>query len=291
MASTDIDVSFQSKFRDDFVLQYQQFTSKLRDTVDTDYSTDGAVIYFDFVGVASVRQRVTVAEPTQHNPPPHARRLIRPATFKADAYLSEVDIAKLGRSPQNKWMQAFVAAHGRNTDDKIIAAARGAAVAVDELLAETAIALPAAQKVAVAGAGINFAKVRDAKEILDVAEVPFEDRWAVISPAQDNDLMNVAELKSGDYVNKKVLEKGTVDGETWMGFRWRVSNRLPKDGGGVRYCLFYQKMAVGLWVPMDVKSNIARDPGRSFDYAMVVEMSTSATRVQDAGVVEVACQE
>lgn len=290
MASTDIDVSFVAKFRDDFTLQYQQLTSKLRETVDTDYTSDGAAIYFDFIGQAHVRPRVTVAEATQHNPPPHSRRLIRPATYKADAYLGDPDIQKMGRSPQNKWVQAFIAAHARNTDARIIAAAMGNAVAADESLAETLIALPASQKIAAGATGLTFEKVRDAKSLLDTAEVPLEDRYAVISPLQDNDLMNDSKATSSEYISRKVLDKGTIAGESWMGFQWRISNQLPKSGSE-RLCLFYHKAALGLWVPMDVRSNIARDPSHSFDWAIVVEMSCNATRVQDAGVVQVACVE
>lgn len=70
-----------------------------------------------------------------------------------------------------------------------------------------------------------------------------------------------------------------------------MSNRLTVDASSSRLCLFYQKQAIGLWVPMDVRSHIARDPGRSFDTAMVVEMSVAATRVQDKGVIQVACKE
>jgi hypothetical protein len=291
VASTDIDVSFQSKFRDDFILQYQQLSSKLRDAVDTDFTQDGAVIYFDFIGTASVRKRVTVAEATQHNPPPHSRRLIRPNTYKADAYLSDVDIQKMGRSPQNKWMQAFVAAHARNCDDVIIAAANGNAVSADENLAETTIALPAGQKIAVAAAGLNLAKVAEAKYRLDLANVPLEDRHAVIGPIQESNLLNEAKATSRDYVSNKILEKGSIEGETWMGFTWRLSNRLTADASSDRLCLFYHKQAIGLWCPMDVKSDIAKDPSRSFDWAMVVQMSCSATRIQDAGVVQVACDE
>jgi hypothetical protein len=196
----------------------------------------------------------------------------------------------MGRSPQNKWMEAFVAAHHVNTDRQIIVAASGDSVSADENLDETLIALPAGQKIAASGSGLTFPKIRDAKEILDAATVPYDERHAVISPAQDNDLLNIQQATGQEYIAKRVLEKGTLDGEFWMGFRWRVSNELSKSGSD-RLCLFYQKMAIGLWVPMDVRSHLAPDPGRSFDTAMLVEMSCSATRTQDEGVVQVACQE
>lgn len=290
MASTDIDVAFVSRFQDDFRELYQQKTSKLRDSVDTDFTQDGAEIYFDFIGLAKVRRRQTVAEPTQHNPPPFSRRVIRPATYKWDAYLSPVDIQKIGRTPQNKWLTAAASAHERNTDLVIIAAAFGAAIAVDEARAETTVALPATQQIPVAATGLTFPKVLATKTLMDKAEVPDTDRYAVIDPAQEANLLTIAQSTSSDYVGgRPILVDGKID--RWLGFQWRTSNLLPTDGSGNRLDLFYHKSAIGLWVPMDQKTDVAPDPGRSFDVAMVLQMSLSATRIYEAGVVQVACQE
>lgn len=85
---------------------------------------------------------------------------------------------------------------------------------------------------------------------------------------------------------RPVLEDGKVT--RWLGFNIDTSNLLPTDGSGNRLCLFYQKSAIGLWVPMDVKTDAAPDPAHSFDIAMKAEMSLNATRIFETGVVQVA---
>lgn len=291
MASTGVDAAFQQRFEDDFREAYQRKTSLLRASVDTDFSGDGSVIYFDFVGKAKVRKRTATGERTQHNPPPFSRRLIRPGMPSvSDAYLSNDDIKKIGRSPQNKWMASFVAAHERNTDDVIISAAFGSSIAADENFAETAIALPASQKIAVAATGLTYAKVLATKTMHDRADVPSDERYAVIDPAQEGNLLTIAQATSSDYIGPKpVVVDGKID--TWLGYKFRTTNQLPLDGSGNRLCLFYQRYAIGLWVPMDITSDVGKDPGRMFDYAMVTQMNLAATRIFEDGVVQVACQE
>lgn len=288
---TDLDVGFQRKFKDDFLMAYQQETSKLRDSVDTDFQEDGSVIYFDFIGKATVRERVRVGEPTQHNPPPTSRRLIRARVKKWDAYISQVEIRKMGRDPQNKWNKAAVAAHMRDLDRTIILAAYGNATTADENLAESTVALPSSQKIAVASSGLTIAKINTVTEGMDAAEVPQEERHAVIGPKEKSNLLNLIQATSSDYTAKRLWDNPMIDGLDWAGFRWRLSNELPTDSSNNRLCLFYQKMAIGLWVPKEVTTEAAIDPGHSFDVAMKVEMEKGATRVRDLGVFQVACKE
>lgn len=286
-----MEVGFQRKFRDDFLMTYRQEVSKLMDRVDVDYEQEGSVIYFDYIGEAAVRQRRRVGEKTQHNPPPLSRRLIRPQAFKWDAYLSDNEVRKLGRSPQSKYMTAAVQAHYKNFDITVVAAAFGTAYSVDSDLAETGVALPSAQKIAAASSGLTLAKINRATSMMDKANVPQTDRYATIGPSQKENLLSLVQATSSDYVSKKLLDSPNIDELDWAGWRWRLSTILPLDSSGDRSCLFHQKMAIGVWMPETVRTEAAKDPGASFDTAMLVEMEFGGVRVQEAGVIQVACKE
>ncbi|MBF9655991.1 phage capsid protein, partial [Streptococcus pseudopneumoniae] len=76
----------------------------------------------------------------------------------------------------------------------------------------TTVALPSAQKVAAASAGLPIAKLRSAREILLGADVDLDmGATCIINPAGLTDLLSATEITSSDYNTVKALVQGQVD--------------------------------------------------------------------------------
>ena len=90
-------------------------------------------------------------------------------------------------------------------DDAIIAAAL--VHLTTGVAGGTAVALPAGQKIVEAGtAGLTIAKLREAKEIIDLADVdPSLPRHIIVSPKQISDLLGTTEVTSSDFQHSKSI--------------------------------------------------------------------------------------
>jgi hypothetical protein len=176
---------------------------------------------------------------------------------------------------------------GRTKDDIIIAAAFGNAFAGET--GEVVVALPAAQIIA-AGANLTLAKIAQAKRILEESDVNTDDTLTmVVSPRQvEYLLVNVAELKSSDYNTVRALQAGEIN--TYYGFQWIISTRLPL-AGGVRSCLAYAKNGLGLAVGADIRTDIDKRPDKSNSTQVFIAMTMGATRIEDEKVVSILCTE
>ena len=164
----------------------------------------------------------------------------------------------------------------------------------------TATALPAGQKIAVdyvetgstANSGLTIAKLRQAAFLLTNAEVDDSDpRIMVVSAKQIQDLLRTTEVTSGDYNTVRALVNGEIN--TFMGFNFRrvSSSLLPyASGTGVRTCFAYVKSGLKLAdAGRKVHVDIRADKSHSLQIRTVV--SLGATRMQEAKVVEVPCDE
>ena len=81
-----------------------------------------------------------------------------------------------------------------------------------------------------AGTGwINFSETKKCKTNLRFKFVdPSIPRFIIVGPIQISDLLAVTQATSSDYASVKALVNGEID--TFMGFKFVVSNRLSKTG-------------------------------------------------------------
>lgn len=289
--STQIPTAFEVKFANDFYTLAQQKGSRLRSTVRTDAIDGGKKLYFDRVGATSMMLKTSRHMDTPQIDTPHSRRRVTPNDYVWADLLDKADLIRMSKSPQSTYMTAGMNAAGRQMDDTIIAALNGSAYSVDQDDAETTVALPSAQKVAAASAGLTFTKIRTAKKLFDAAEIPADERYFVIGSYQMNiDLLAMTQITSSDFVNRQPLPSGDLDGQFWMGFNWIRSERLTTSST-TRYCLAYHKRAVGLYLPEDITARMSERPDKNYSTQLYVEMALGATRIEDAGVVQIACVE
>jgi hypothetical protein len=190
--------------------------------------------------------------------------------------------------PTSSYAQAAAYAMGRAMDDAIIAAATGASDT--GVAGGTSVALPSAQKIAEAGtAGLTIAKLRQAKEIIDLADVdPSLKRYIIVSPKQITDLLGTTEVTSSDFNTVKALASGDVN--TFLGFDFCVTNRLS-IASSKRKCIAFVQDGVALAVGKDSTARIDERSDKGYATQVYYSAAFGATRMEEEKVVEIQAHE
>lgn len=278
-----------------FVQQYsstlqnlvQQKGSRLRPLVRTE-SLRGEYGYFDQIGATSVIERTSRHSPSPNIETPHSRRQVTMRDFEWGEVVDNQDKLRMLVDPTSSYLQSAMWAMGRKVDDLIIEAMNGSAKTGKT--GSTTQALPSAQKIAVASSGLTLTKLLQAKEILDAAEVdPDEPRYMAVTAAQVTDLLTTTEIKSADYNTVKALAMGQID--TFAGFKFIRTERLTVDDSSNRLCLAWVQSGVLLAIGEDMVGRIGERPDLGYSMYAYAKMSFGATRMEEAKVVQIACDE
>jgi hypothetical protein len=115
----------------------------------------------------------------------------------------------------------------------------------------------------------------------DGKDVDMEDRYFVANTTFLNNLLDVTEATSADYNSVKALIRGEID--TWMGFKWIMSTRMPSANVGFAYqkygvCL---AMASQPFVKTDQRADL------SYSWQVYYELNIGAVRLEENIVVVV----
>jgi hypothetical protein len=187
--------------------------------------------------------------------------------------------------PTSSYAQAQAFALGRAMDDVIISAATGVAYTGASGTTQTSLS----NTIAAGGTGMTLAKLREAKYILDNADVdPSLPRIIVISPKQLQDMLAITEVQSADYNTIRALVSGDVN--TYMGFQFVTSTRLAKSGSD-RTCFVYAIDGILLAMAKDLTVRVDERPDKSYAHQVYACMSLGATRMEEEKVVSIICQE
>ena len=201
--------------------------------------------------------------------------------------IDDQDKIRMLSSPESNYAKAAAFALGRSMDDAIIAAFN--ASAKPGKAGTTNTALPAGNVIAHGSAGLTVAKLISAKKLLDAGSVdPSINRYIVVSPEQIEDLLNTTSVTSSDFNTVKALATGTVD--SFVGFKFIVSNRL-KDDGTSRQCYAWAEDGMKLAIGKDVKAEITTRADKSYATQVYYCASFGATRMEEAKVIQVLCNE
>ena len=92
------------------------------------------------------------------------------------------------------------------------------------------------------GTGLTLGKLLTAVQILNAADLTDQrERVVVVSPIAISGMLNQTKVQSADYNTIKALVNGDID--TFMGFKFVLSNLLPKTGN-IRTCVAWCKGAI-----------------------------------------------
>ena len=285
--STQITTAFVNQFSSNITMLSQQMGSLLREAVDVETVT-GEKAFFDQVGSAVAQVRTSRHGDTPLMETPHARRMVTMSTYEYADLIDDPDKIRLLVDPTSSYARAAAMAMGRSMDDVVISAALG--TASTGKTGSTSTALPSGQKIAHASGGLTQAKLVSAKKILDQNSVdPSIQRYIVVSPEQIEDLLNITSVTSADFNTVRALVQGEVD--TFVGFKFIVSNRLNTDSDGNRQVIAFAGDGIKLAIGKDVTGRIDERADKSYSTQIYYCMDIGATRMEEEKVVEIACTE
>lgn len=285
--STQITTAFVNQFSSNIQMLSQQMGSLLRNAVDVE-TVNGEKAFFDQVGSAAAVLRTTRHADTPLVDTPHSRRMVTMSDYEYADLIDDQDKVRLLVDPTSTYARAAAAAMGRAMDDVIISAALGNALTGKD--GTTSTPFDSNNQIAVGAAGLTLAKLIEAKEILDSNDVdPSIPRYIAVSPKQITNLLDDPEVTSADYNTVRALVKGELD--TYVGFKFITTNRLGLDGSGDRRCFAWAMDGIKLAVGKEPTARIDERADKSYATQVYYCMSVGATRMEEAKVVEIICDE
>jgi len=283
--SSQITTAFVEQYSANIQMLSQQMGSLLRDAVRNE-SVVGKDAYFDQIGKVTAILKTSRHSDTPQIDTPHSRRRVSLADYEFADLIDQQDKVRLLIDPTSSYAKAAAYAMGRAMDDVIIAAALGSANT--GVSGGTAVALPAGNIVAAAlgGTGMNIEKLASAKQILDAGDVdPSIKRHIIVSPQEIADLLNSTTVTSSDFNTVKALVHGEID--SFMGFKFHVSNRLVDNGAANTQCIAFAEDGILLGVGKDVTARIDERSDKSYATQVYYCQTIGATRMEEAKVVSV----
>ena len=285
--SVQITTAFVNQFSSNIQMLSQQMGSLLRNAVDVE-TVNGEKAFFDQVGSAAAVLRTTRHADTPLIDTPHSRRMVTMSDYEYADLIDDQDKVRLLVDPTSTYARAAAAAMGRAMDDVIISAALGNALTGKD--GTTSTPFDSNNQIAVGAKGLTLAKLIEAKEILDSNDVdPSIPRYIAVSPKQITNLLDDPEVTSADYNTVRALVKGELD--TYVGFKFITTNRLGLDGSGDRRCFAWAMDGIKLAVGKEPTARIDERADKSYATQVYYCMSVGATRMEEAKVVEIICDE
>lgn len=292
--STQITTAFVSQYAANVTLLAQQRGSKLRNAVRLE-TVNGKQAFFDQIGATAARRRSSRHSDTPRMETPHARRRCAIEDFDWADLIDREDRLRLLIDPTSTYALSAANAMGRAVDEVIVDAMRGTAFTGEN--GATAVTLPGSQKIPAAATGLTVSKLMSAKRTLDTADIDGEERFIAVTSRQLEDLLGSTQVTSSDFNTVRALVHGEL--ETFLGFRFlRVDGTridgtkiLPLITGNERACIAWQRDQVVLGMGLEPAARITERPDKNYAMQVFYSMSAGATRMQEAGIVEIACLE
>ena len=288
--STQVTTAFVQQYNANVQMLAQQKGSKLHGSVRVE-SVTGTNAYYDQIGATGARLRTTRHSDTPQMDTPHSRRRLDLLDYDWADLIDTADKVRMLIDPTSSYAQAAAMAMGRAMDAAIVDAILGSALT--GVAGGTTTVFDSAQSIAVGATGLTIAKLRTAKELLDLNDIDPDGRHIAATAKQFTTLLATTEITSSDYNTVKALVKGEVD--TFLGFQFHNVNGLradgtlilPLDGSGDRRCIAWQQDNVVLGIGQDAVAKISERADKNYSMQVFNSMSIGATRLQEKAVVEI----
>jgi len=243
--STSISTAFIAQF-DAEVKQAYQGASKLMNTVRTKTGVVGSTHRFPKMGKGLAQPRIPQSDVVPMNVT-HSNATATLTDWEAPEYSDVYDLQKINFDERKELVTTISNAIGRRADQIVIDAADAGASAtqVDE-------------NVGGSNSGLNVAKLRRAKRLLDAAGVPTSERTFVHNANGLETLLGETSATSSDFNSVKALVNGEVN--TFLGFNFVMIEDRDEGGialtGNLRKNFAYHKSAIGLAVGIDMRTEM-----------------------------------
>jgi len=216
--SKSADQAFVDAF-DDEVKHAYQGGGKLRDCVSVRNNIGAQSIQFQKLGTATMRDN---ARQSKFEPADVAHtKATATLTDKRVSELTDVfDDDKMNINERQELAKIFGNSMGREEDQTIYDIMDDQSYSGDQQIG-TSVG---------SGSGeMNITKLRQAKNHFDEIEAPMSDRFFVMTPKAQMQLLSTTEVASQDYNQVKALVQGEVD--TFLGFTFKTLPPSREEGG------------------------------------------------------------
>ena len=298
--SDQITTAFVEQFRNNVTMLAQQQGSRLRGSM-REVDITGKAVFMEQMGPTQA-QRVT----TRHADSPlinteFRRRRLTPIDIDWGDLVDDFDRLKLLIEPTDPMAQNAAWAIGREIDD--IGFEKFFSVAYTGEEGNTQVSFPASQKVdgtlnegELSGdttsdatmSGLNIDKLQAAREILEANEVDLDvetPHIALPAKALMRDMLSLKRATNADFATVRALVNGEID--TFMGFRFIRSERVPKDNSGNFRLPVWVPSGMGLAVAKEPTARIEPRPDKRFSTYVYYASSVGASRLEEEKVVEI----
>lgn len=285
-------IIFQDKFSRDIKLRSQQKEARTQPWVDNEPDAiNGRFFYYQYEETTEPIESTGYAEASPDINILYDRRRGFAKKWHWGKVYDDNQLRKLVENPQAKTKVNVVNGFNRSFDRIVLAAAIGNSVSVNEQEQVVLQALPASQKLTIAGGwtgGLNLTKLNKAREIFDRNEIVEEDRVMFVGSQQLTNLLDENKVGSSDYNTVKALVKGEVD--SFLSFTFVRLELLPKFDATTRQAIAMSRGAVGTY-SNEVVTKMGALPKQSFANQLYMERLHGANRNQEAHVLEIQCTE
>lgn len=267
--------AFIQQYDADVFVAFQRQGSKMLSATRLKDRLNGQTVTFQKVGKGTATQKSRNGSVPVMNQN-HTPVACNVADFYAGDWVDKLDELKINIDERMVVASGGAYALGRQVDSQINTAAR--------------LALPAGQKVAVAASGLTRPKILQATELLNNADVPDDgNRFAFVGAHQWNELLGILEFKSSDFVGKEYPWLNSTDVKRWNSLVWVRHTGLDLVAT-TRFCMFWHKSCLGYARGQEINTDITWHGDRASHFVNSM-MSGGAVRIEDTGVVEVACDD
>ncbi len=269
------DTAFQTQYRQEFIAQFEQRQSLLRDTVTTEAVIKGNVATFLVAGTGGA---TAVTRGINGLIPARADNLAQNSATLAEWHdlvrKTNFNVFASQGNQRTIMQQTTMAVVNRKMDQDIIGQLQNGTVNTGA--AQTA----------------SLALVARAKTKLGNAGVPWDGNVTfLITPAFEGYLMQITEFANRQYVNKPPSDQANLAWRDkpmafiWYGAMWIVHPNLPGVGTAAEVCFAYHKCALGHAVDSaGLESPVGYDEEQAYSWARAT-VNMGSTVLQNSGIV------
>ena len=288
--SVQITTAFVEQYKGNVEILVQQKGSRLRDAVSVETVT-GKNAFFEQIGSTAARKRTSRHSDTPRMDTPHARRRVSLVDYDWADLIDDEDRVRMLIDPSGPYSEAAAMAMGRAMDEAIVDAADG--TAYTGVAGGTSTSYTSGNTIGVqvghgsSDVGLNVAKLRAAKQILDANEAEDGGRYCIINAKQLSNLLAETEITSSDYAVVKALVQGEVN--TFLGFDFKRTELLETDSNSDHKVLYWQQAGMKLAIGSEPIAKISERADKNHATQVFYSMSIGATRMQEELVGYIVC--
>ena len=286
--STQQPTHFVKGFQQGITHLAEQKTTRFRAHVRTETLIAGEENFFDQVGAVTATRRTGRHTDTEYTDTPQSRRKLISYPYDHADLIDKPDMLRVMNDPTNAFSIAFGRAFGRATDDEIIAAFFATA-----FTGKTGTGTETHDsnfQIAHGSVGLTLTKLITANRMLRAAENDPDEGFKIgVSQEQVEDLLLDSTFTSADYTTIRALMTGAI--HSFMGLDWVFSERLDTDGSTARYCPAWAKNSMLFGALKEYSVRIDELPTKNYSTQVFASNDMGATRMDNTGVVRIACTE